>query len=426
MKKLIPYFVTVVTILCFVLTPTRVKASHAAGGEIIYEWISDSTYRVFFKFYRDCTGASAPTSQPLCYKNSCNTTVYNKTMAVYPGQIPPGVTNGSPVSLGCSNSSTNCTNSSSTIPGYHEWWYYADVTLPFQCDYWTFFTYINARNPSSNLAGSTGLTFYTETTFNNVGTFQGNSSPYFSNKPIPYVCVNTPYQFNNGAVDPNGDSLVSAVQNPLDLPGFSCNATPVAAPLNNPQPNPYPNISFPLNPIQAGNTFALNAATGQISFTAPLVSAQTLSIQTKEYRNGVLIGSILRDVQVQVIGNCSTVAPTYAPVLTPNVTIVNGQIQGCAGQLLNFDFDLKTSHPNGILIGEDNHMNSIPAATVTYTNQKSDSVHGDFSWTPGANQSGLFTLTVTVKDSTCDPPRHHVQSHLYRAHLHMARHQSQQ
>ncbi|MCD6063369.1 MAG: hypothetical protein K0R82_1280, partial [Flavipsychrobacter sp.] len=68
------------------------------------------------------------------------------------------------------------------------------------------------------------------------------------------------------------------------------------------------------------------------------------------------------------------------------------------------DAPARSTNPNAVLIGEDNHIASIPAATTSYANQKTDSVRGTFSWTPGANQSGLFNLSVTVRDSTCDPP----------------------
>ncbi|WP_276134570.1 gliding motility-associated C-terminal domain-containing protein [Polluticoccus soli] len=404
MRKLPLYLLSCLLIVLSAL-PVETRANHGAGGEIIYEWISGSTYRVFFKFYRDCTGPGAPTTMPLCYKNSCNTTIYQAPMALYPGVIPPNVPNGSPVALGCSPTTypTKCTNAASTIPGYEEWWYYADITLPFQCNNWTFYTYLFARNNSFNLTAATSTYFYTETTFDNTGTFEGNSSPYFSNKPIPYVCVNVPFQFNNGAVDPNGDSLSTDVQQPRDFPGGTCSSTPIAIPFS-PQ-TPYPPIQLTSNPIQTANTFSLNAATGQMNFTAPVVGPWTLSIRTREYRGGVLIGSILRDVQVQVIGSCTAVPPVVTPVITtPGVQFVNGQIQGCAGQLIEFGWDLKSSNSNAIIIGEDNHNASIPAATTTYFNQRTDSVRGMFSWTPGINQSGLFTLTVTARDSTCDPP----------------------
>src|SRR5690242_5247802 len=102
----------------------------------------------------------------------------------------PGVPNGSPVAPGCTPSlyPTTCDNTSSSLPGYREWWYSAIVTLPGKCNYWTFSTDVSARNPQNNL--SVVGTLYVECTFNNLF-FQGNSSPYFSIKPVPYVCVNT-------------------------------------------------------------------------------------------------------------------------------------------------------------------------------------------------------------------------------------------
>ena len=84
----------------------EVRASHAAGGEIIYEWVSGSTYRVTFKFYRDCVGIPAPTSQIVCAYNTCTNTNLLNTNGhnyAYPPQYYPGtnVPNGSPVSVGC-------------------------------------------------------------------------------------------------------------------------------------------------------------------------------------------------------------------------------------------------------------------------------------------------------------------------------------
>ena len=59
-KLLLLYTVAIAAMLL----PFKMKATHAGGGEIIYEFISDSTYRYLFKFYRDCTGGrSAPDSE---------------------------------------------------------------------------------------------------------------------------------------------------------------------------------------------------------------------------------------------------------------------------------------------------------------------------------------------------------------------------
>src|SRR5690606_35483573 len=149
---------------------------------------------------------------------------------------------------------------------------------------------------------------------------------------------NTPDQYNNGAVDPEGDCLVSEVINPKTA--GTCADNPSNVPFS-PQA-PWPTIGFPNNPIQTNNTFVLDPATGTISFTPPVAGPETLSIRTNEYRNGVKIGSILRDVQIQVITPC-TVIPPSSPQIDLNITgaeLVNGQIHGCINQPLSFNFDI--------------------------------------------------------------------------------------
>ncbi|MCB0700876.1 MAG: hypothetical protein KDC11_13540, partial [Chitinophagaceae bacterium] len=75
---------------CFLLTASKeAKASHAAGGEIIYIHISDSTYQIFFKFYRDCTGISEPGTASLCIYNNCTNQTFTRTMNKWTGTLPP-------------------------------------------------------------------------------------------------------------------------------------------------------------------------------------------------------------------------------------------------------------------------------------------------------------------------------------------------
>ncbi len=378
------------------LMPKKAHASHGAGGEIIYEWISDSTYRVFFKFYRDCTGAPEPSpQQPLCVTNPCDPTWnQNINMDKWQGTLPGGGDNGKPVAPGCAQYPTKCEDPASPIPGYQEWWYSAIVTLTGKCNFFTFSTSIGARNPSTNTGGNSGGNLYVETTLNNVF-FQGNSSPYFTIKPTPYVCVNTPYDFNNGAIDPNRDSLVTEVVQPQN---GGCGQSGAFVTMS-------AGITYPNNPIPANNNFQTNAKTGQLSFTPTQQGVHTLTTKVKEYRKGILVGYIMRDVQIAVL-NCSSVKPrmvTRQPTggaLDP----VDGTVYGCTNQLLTFCYDVISDSPNYKLIAGDNHVQALPPATTAYYNQITDSVRGCFSWMPGSNDTGLKGFIVTVKDSTCNPP----------------------
>ena len=108
-----------------------------------------------------------------------------------------GALNGTEVSIGCPNSQSTCVSTTSVIPGYREWVYSGNVTLPTQCAEWRFFTCTNARNNAiNNLVTPGSQTLYVEATLNNLAA-QGNSSPFFANKPTPYVCTSTPVSYTH-------------------------------------------------------------------------------------------------------------------------------------------------------------------------------------------------------------------------------------
>ncbi|MCB9065657.1 MAG: gliding motility-associated C-terminal domain-containing protein [Chitinophagales bacterium] len=382
---------------CFLLTASKeAKASHAAGGEIIYIHISDSTYQIFFKFYRDCTGISEPGTASLCIYNNCTNQTFTRTMNKWTGTLPPdNRANGSPVSAGCSQYPNKCINTSSPLPGYREWWYSHIETLPLKCNSWRYSVSINARNGSQNI---TGGNLYIETIFNSTISWV-NSSPFYSIKPIPYVCINQQFTYNNGARDSDGDSLYTELMRPLTSGSCTGPATQVGLQTTSPA------INFTNNPFQTGGTFQLTGGTGQMNFQAAQLGQHALSVRTREYRNGQEIGSIMRDVQVQVI-SCSTLPPSVdTPLITGGGQLLNGQIAACIGQKLDFCFDIESNDPDAILLAEDNLASSIPAATMTYSNLGNDSIRVCFSWIPAAADAGkTHSFQITIKDSTCKPP----------------------
>ncbi|MEZ5016171.1 MAG: gliding motility-associated C-terminal domain-containing protein [Flavipsychrobacter sp.] len=409
MKNRLLILLSTLAIVGISMLPQQAKATHASGAEIVYEWLGDSTYRFFFKFYRDCTlnpngtpaTAAPPNTVNLCFFNNCTNTAYNRVMTRWTGTIPPGVANGTQVSRGCSMTRTDCENPNSSVPGYEEWWYSVIEPLPLACNSWKFAAWINARNTSNNIGGGQ---LYVETTFNSANTW-ANNSPYFSIKPIPYVCINTPYTFNNGSIDADGDSLVSEVIRPLNAPtGNSC-TNPAQLMGLRAQPTGFPAITFPGNPIQSNGSFSLNPSTGQINFTASLIGAETMTIRTREYRNGQLLGSIMRDIQVQVL-QCN---PTIPKIDTPSIDIkggqwLNNQANGCIDQKMEFCFDVTSADTDAIIILEDNLKQSLPTASISYKNQRTDTVTACFSWTPTVADVGLNNIIITIKDSTCKPP----------------------
>lgn len=394
MRYKLPLFLSLIFFLGF----HKARASHAAGGELIYEYVNDTTYRLIFKFYRDCTGINEGQTVDACYENNCNSQkgslLLNKLVT-----LPGGAANGSEISVGCPAYPTTCSGLSSALPGYREWWYEGIVKIPVKCNFWKFSVSIGNRNLSSNLAGTGGTFLYVEAYLNNASAPK-NSSPYFSVKPVPYVCYGQPYTFNNGAIDPDGDSLSFEMLQPLTTSNM-CPPNPYGMSYNTTANPPY---NIKTNPFQTNNTFTLNPATGQMSFTPGLLGAHTITMLVKEFRNKILIGSIIRDIQVLVLtcGKQPTIKDTFS--VFHNDSLLNGQIEACVDVPMSFCFNFTSDDASTILVAKDNHAVAAPGSTMTYTGLKTYSLNGCLSWTPKATDVGLKIFTVSVKDSTCKPP----------------------
>lgn len=395
MKTINPVNIFYTVIIVLLLTPVNSVAS-IFGGELTYVCVSDSTYRFFFKLYNNCDGVAANTTYDLCVYNSCNTSNnFTIPMSKWTGTLPGGDPNGTPLVSSCPGYPTRCQNLSSTIPNYEEWIYSTVLTLNSRCNAWRFSVNINTRPGSNNLNSGN---FYVEAILNNQY-FQGNSSPFFSIQPQPNNCINIAYNYNNGALDTNNDSLYTEIVNPLTANICSVNPNNISFQSSSPA------YSIPGNPFQTNNTFSLNPLSGKISYTPTLSGANTITIRTKEFRNDTLVGSVMRDVQIQVLNGCSAPSVSLNPVVNTfsGGGYTNNTVYTCISQTLNFCFDIKTV-VGGTLLATDNHSLSIPAANINYVNQKTDSVRGCMSWTPTLNDTGYKYLIFTVTDSSCASP----------------------
>lgn len=155
-----------------------------------------------------------------------------------------------------------------------------------------------------------------------------NSSPVFDALPQAFVCNNLPFELNNAATDPDGDSLAYHV----------CSIYLGATPL---QPIPVPPLGPPYTevtweagfdaaaPVASAAGIAIDEQTGLLTGTPLGLGKYAMGVCVEEWRNGVLINSILRDFTLDVV-NCALSAPFYA-ALAP-----------CDGLSVSFD---QTSNP---------------------------------------------------------------------------------
>ncbi|HNP50144.1 MAG TPA: hypothetical protein PKL85_14965, partial [Bacteroidia bacterium] len=142
-------------ILFFLISRKDVKASHAMGADITYEYVGPNQYLVTMSFYRDCSGIPAPAFMDIQLNSSCFPT---STVNLNP--LPTSPTQISPV---CPTEASTCNGGLYT--GIEEWIYQGVVTLPGPCADWRFSHGESARNSAITTitgAGSDILYVYSQ------------------------------------------------------------------------------------------------------------------------------------------------------------------------------------------------------------------------------------------------------------------------
>lgn len=140
-----------------------------------------------------------------------------------------------------------------------------------------------------------------------------NNSPSFQNFPPVVICVNRPINFDHSAFDMDGDSLVYEFCAPLTAGGTDGATTPGSPEAcTGVTPNPqnclppfndvtFKGPTFSVDRPMAGNPVVnIDPVTGMIGGSPSLLGQFVVGVCAKEYRNGVLIGTLRRDFQFNV------------------------------------------------------------------------------------------------------------------------------
>ncbi len=314
--------------LILALISFQVKATHIIGGELYYECLGNNQYRIVLKLYRDCFNGVPP------FDNPAFIGIYTSTGAMVDmdpniggaqalSMFDPVITNLPPV---IANPCLVAPPNICVEEGIYE----TVVTLPPINGGYTLVyqrccrnnTILNIVSPED--AGATYTSFIPGT-----GNFDCNASPYYNNFPPIVLCINDPLSFDHSATDPDGDSLVYYLCNPLD-----------GASQTDPQPNPpiappFNNIIFN-NPFSSGYplgsspALSINPQTGLLSGTPNMLGQFVVCVCVNEYRNGQLIATHSRDFQFNVVNCLSNVAAAF---INPNPDPLNS----CNGFDIPFD-----------------------------------------------------------------------------------------
>ena len=394
--QLIPSFL----LICFVLISGTAGASHVMGGDLSYKCLGNNQYEITLKLYRDCSGISAPTTATATLRDSCS----GLPTTISLPQVGPAsgidVTPLCPNFKQCNkcNFPTNPPASHPCMPptgpgilqGVELYTYTTIITLPSNCPTFTIGYSLNARNAAStNLQNPGSQNLYIEA-YLKANAVPCNTSPNFSELPTPYICQNQLYNYNHGAIEPDGDSLVYTFVNPLTGPN-----NPIA----------YASGYSITNPLSTTSGFQFNTKNGQITFTPSGVQVAVMTVKVCEYRQGTLVGCTMRDLQVVVIDCPSTQAPPE-PAFGGIATVGGGgylldttSIGICPNNPLSFTIVGVDNNSSDSVYVTSNISTAIPGAT--YTVSGNNPTTATFNWTPTIADTGFHYFTVTFKDNHC-------------------------
>lgn len=359
-------------------------ASHIMGSDLTYVCLGNNQYRLRLTLYRDCAGVSLGTTEtvsisaPTC---GINTSITVNLEAGYPVEV----------SSVCTSLIGTTTCNGGSLQGVQEYVYSAVYTLTAQCVDWTF-SYSNCCRNYAITTGPAGNSYYIQATLNNMG-WLCNNSPDFVTKPVPFFGINQLANYSHSTVETDGDSLVYSLTNPLQSA-----TTPVT--FTAPYTATYPVSTSP------ANTFPINSSTGQITFTPNLVQNGVLAVLVSEYRNGVLIGTVRRDIQIVII-NGANGAVTIGPVTnltgaTP-VAGVSNTYSLCAG--VPMSFQVSVNDPNGNPPTITTNLNlALPGSGATLTISGTNPKIATFNWTPTSSNVGYNAFSIAATDNNCPIP----------------------
>ena len=247
MKQIFPF-------LFFLFVSEAAQSSHLMGGQITARQISGLTYEVTMTLYRDTYGIPIGTTGVIRYENADILTPWTASHTV------PNV--GAPF-----------------INATEEYVYIDSVTFPRNGTFTVSYSSC-CRNAAILNGPNGGSSFYLHTTFE-VNSANPNSTPVFLNKPITVAGINNLWTYNPLPYDADGDSLAWHLAIPLDGPNLPCPYVP-----------PFADSSQP---------FTLDSLTGQITWIPNTLGNFVASFLVEEYRGGIKIGEIRRDMQIIVI-----------------------------------------------------------------------------------------------------------------------------
>lgn len=231
-----------------------------------------------------------------------------------------------------------------------------------------------------NGAANEGFILLAEVTIGSIN----NSSPVFLSPPVLVVPHNVAWQYNPLPFDIDGDSLAWSFTDPYDgILGVLPPST----------------ISITAPPSDPSNVLRIDSITGQIDWTASQQGNYVMTIKCEEFRNGIKIGEINRDMQYIVIPDSLVMAPIVLNMSSiPTNSGGYPYIVSQPDQNVSFSLMVDNSANNVSMeaFGETFQINNM--ATFT-TSAIGNNIEGTFDWSPTQNEERANPYFIVVRST---------------------------
>lgn len=348
---------------------SEANAGNIVAADLTYKHVSGLTYEYILTVYSECdVNLNTPPSFQVDYQSLKCEKQGNFIVDLEAG-FPKVVS-------ACGNTITKCQGGVGL--GFSKAVYKKRFTLASNCDDWVFsWNFCNRSKEITTIVSPESNCLHLESTLNNKD-FPSNNSPIFPNDPVAFLTVGGAANIIPGTTEQDGDRLEYSLVAPRDKSDRLLQYK-----------SPY---TF-TNPIASSPAFSLDAISGEVKLTPTKANERTVfAMMIKEFRNGKLVGSVIRDLQIAVQDGKNS-PPTLSGLSNTSrtdTTVVSGK-QFC---IRLFGSDPETSQRLTIT-----HNNAIPAGIFSST--PSTTPTAQFCWIPRNTDEGEKKIVFTIKDDAC-------------------------
>ncbi len=319
MKILLKYGLRILLLCCLLTGALSAYATHQRAGEISYVYVSGLTYEFTVTTYTYTPSLADRPEIDIIWGDGTVTTVQRTLKTDLGNDISKNV-------------------------------YVTQHTFPASGVFYVSFEDPNRNAGIVNIPSSVEIPFFIETMVVINPFVGGNSSPQLLNPPIDNGCTGVIYYHNPGAYDPDGDSLSYSL---VDCRGYNGEVIP--------------GYELPY----ASNFIAIDSVTGDLVWDSPTMAGEfNIAILVQEWRNGILISSVVRDMQI-TIAPCNNQPPV---VLVQDTCVLAGTRLRLPVQVL----DNTSTHVTLTATGEPLYLEDGPAQFMTITDSVAYTTH--FNW----------------------------------------------